>query len=144
MASTNEEKYRGASVEDLQLPEAISIIETQTVAEALELMALNEFSQAPVVSSKRRVKGLVTYAKLQADRSSGALTDLGEPVSKWMHRFANKGSQYQVITPATPLAELEHFFETHPAAFVTDEGGRFPLAVVTKEDLAQFLTKRGG
>ena len=38
------EKYRGASVEDLQLPAAVSIMETQSIAEARDIMIERDFS----------------------------------------------------------------------------------------------------
>ncbi|KAJ3288137.1 hypothetical protein HK104_008327 [Borealophlyctis nickersoniae] len=138
-----EQKFRGASVEDLQLGEAISIVENHPVGEAIELMVSRDFSQLPVINARRKIVGLISLGKLQAHINSGEIKNMSEPVSKWMYLFSRRG-KFELITPATPLADLESFFERHPAALVTDESGKFPLAVVTKYDLLKFLSKRGG
>jgi cystathionine beta-synthase len=79
-------KFRGASVEDLQLPEAVSIFETQTVGEAMDIMISRDFSQLPVISKKRKIIGLVSLDKIQRDLYSKKIT-LNDQVSNGMVRF---------------------------------------------------------
>ncbi|KAL2916316.1 hypothetical protein HK105_204072 [Polyrhizophydium stewartii] len=136
-------KYRGASVEDLQLPEALCIFETQPVSDAMDMMVSRDYSQLPVINAARKVVGLVSLGKLSADLDSGDLVDLSEPIAGRMYSFARNSEPYRIISPTTPLTDLEAFFERHPAAIVTDESAKFPLAVVTKLDLMRFLAKRG-
>ncbi|KAJ3336426.1 cystathionine beta-synthase [Kappamyces sp. JEL0680] len=127
---------RGAVIEDLQLPEATTIFATESVERARDVMQSRDFSQLPVVNSHRRVVGLISLDKA---------IELGpahqhDQVVRHMQGFA-KGTKYQVITLDTPLHELDPLFERTPAVFVTDENGKFPLAVVTKVDVLRFLAK---
>jgi hypothetical protein len=70
-----------------------------------------------------------------------------------MVRFQRKGRRYTVITMATPLEDLEAFFEGQMGgtegqgqkqefAVVTDEDRRFVLGVATKADLEEFVKRR--
>ncbi|RWA03773.1 hypothetical protein EKO27_g11332 [Xylaria grammica] len=67
-----------------------------------------------------------------------------------MVRFQRKGRRYTVITMATPLEDLEAFFEgvgdshgqKQDFAVVTDEDRRFVLGVATKADLEEFVKRR--
>ncbi|RKP11082.1 tryptophan synthase beta subunit-like PLP-dependent enzyme [Thamnocephalis sphaerospora] len=138
------EKYRGASVEDLQLPAAVTVRGSSSVADALDIMIEREFSQLPVIDTHRKMIGFVYDADLRASVDGNRAT-AGEPVERYMHRFhTGRGERrlYQVITPDTSLAELARFFEKHSAAFVTDADRRWCLAVVTKHDLIRFMTSR--
>ncbi|KAJ3048751.1 hypothetical protein HK097_010244 [Rhizophlyctis rosea] len=136
------QKFRGASVEDLQLGEAVSIFDSHPIGEAIELMVSRDYSQLPVINAKRKIIGLISLGRLQAHVNSGDLKNLAEPVAKWMYSFKTN-KKFELITPDTPLAQLDEFFDRHPAALVTDESGKFPLAVVTKYDLLKFCAKRG-
>ena len=138
--SEAERKYRGASVEDLQLPAAVCVYDSQPATDALETMMSRDFSQLPVVNSNRKVVGLIQLRALEGLSQS----DLQLPIRRWMHSFSRKKTTpYVVVTPATPLAELEQFFENHPAAIVTDSSAKFPLGIVTKLDLMRFVSRRG-
>eukprot|EP00842_Homolaphlyctis_polyrhiza_P002437 jgi/Hompol1/3194/HPOL_006399-RA len=75
-------KFRGASVEDLQLPEAVCIYATSSCSQAMETMIARDFSQLPVINPKRKIVGLVSLAKLTAEMNSGNLSNLDEPISK--------------------------------------------------------------
>ncbi|TPX50144.1 hypothetical protein SeMB42_g00154 [Synchytrium endobioticum] len=135
------EKYRGASVEDLQLPAAVSIMETQSIAEARDIMIQRDFSYMPVISSKRKMVGFVSLGSIEAHL---AARDINKSQSVSTVAFRTKREkEFKLITPSTPLVELDSFFVSHPAAFVTDEEGMFPLAVCTKFDLINFLSRRG-
>ncbi|KAJ3308982.1 hypothetical protein HDV04_000587 [Boothiomyces sp. JEL0838] len=130
-------KYRGACVEDLQLPEATSIFSNSTVKQALDTMSARDFSQLPVTNSKRRIIGLISTEILKTKNA-----DLNDLVSAHMYKFP-KTEDYVLVTPYTPLQDLEKLFDKHHALFVTDESAKFPLAVVTKVDVLRFLIKRG-
>lgn len=54
---------------------------------------------------------------------------------------------YKVITPDTPLEELDEFLETNEGkggafALVTDSARKFVLGVVTRDDLTKFSKRR--
>ena len=44
---------------------------------------------------------------------------------------------YLLITPSTKLSDLQDFFKNHYAGFVTDGNNRWPLAVITRDDLGK-------
>ncbi|KAJ2863173.1 hypothetical protein GGI22_002020 [Coemansia erecta] len=160
---TQIDQYRAASIEDLQLPAAVTVAENDSVGCAIELMAENEFSQVPVTGPNRRLVGYLTLAaaRMLAENGSAKLHD---PVKLFMLRFAGRPAataasaiaglspssssasslrkQYWLITPETPLSELARFFETHTVAFVTDASRKFCLGIATKQDLISFLARR--
>ncbi|KAG0263501.1 hypothetical protein DFQ27_001753 [Actinomortierella ambigua] len=142
------EKYRAASVEDLQLPAAVTIPPTATVGYAMDLMMTREFSQLPVIHpTNRKLMGYISQTTLTNLLEEGQAHD-DDQVSKWMYSFVKKQpglatpSKYVTITPLTPLAELAQFFEKHSFAVVTDEDRRWCLGVATKYDLMTFLNRR--
>lgn len=105
------ERYRAASVEDLQLPAAVTTSPKATLSHALDLMLDREFSHLPVISSKnRKLVGYISLAALKAHLEDGSAS-LNDPVDKWMFRFNRRqgsghGQKYEVITPDTPLSQL--------------------------------------
>ncbi|KAG0361622.1 hypothetical protein BG005_007769 [Podila minutissima] len=140
------EKYRAASVEELQLPAAVTVPPTSTVGYALDLMMTREFSQLPVLNpTNRKLMGYISLTALTNLLEDGRAkeTDL---VSQWMYSFLKKKggpkSTYETITPNTPLADLAKFFEKHSFAVVTDDDRRWCLGVATKYDLMTFLNRR--
>ncbi|KAF9318572.1 hypothetical protein BG003_011009 [Podila horticola] len=145
-AYNRHEKYRAASVEELQLPAAVTIPPTSTVGYALDLMMTREFSQLPVLNpTNRKLMGYISLTALTNLLEEGRAkeTDL---VSQWMYSFLKKKggpkSTYETITPNTPLADLAKFFEKHSFAVVTDDDRRWCLGVATKYDLMTFLNRR--
>jgi len=96
------------------------------------------FSVRAVLHNKKLV-GYVTLNDLRQVDGEGK--DI-KTVDRTMHHF-NKFEKLQVITPETPLTELDEFFERHPVAFVTDSEAKWCLGVVTKIDLVSYLEKRG-
>ncbi|KAJ2718611.1 hypothetical protein GGI07_005680 [Coemansia sp. Benny D115] len=140
-------QYRGASVEDLQLPAAVAVGEGDAMGRAIALMAENDFSQVPVTGSNRRLVGYLTLAAAQTLIDSGVAAATA-PVGQFMLRFAggdkkkSARNRYWPITPETPLSELARFFETHSVAFVTDASRKFCLGIATKQDLLAFLGRR--
>ncbi|KAG0238382.1 hypothetical protein BGW42_005615 [Actinomortierella wolfii] len=142
------EKYRAASVEDLQLPAAVTVPPTATVGYAMDLMMTREFSQLPVIHpTNRKLMGYISQTTLTNLLEEGQAHD-DDLVSKWMYSFVKKqpgastSSKYVTITPSTPLADLAQFFEKHSFAVITDEDRRWCLGVATKYDLMTFLNRR--
>ncbi|KAG9284086.1 hypothetical protein G9A89_022860 [Geosiphon pyriformis] len=131
------EKYRGASVEDLQLPAAVTILPNAKISQALDIMLSRDFSQIPVIDSHKKLLGYVSLSSLQAHLDA-VHAQPDDPVSDWMFSFGKgegRRAPYQIITPDTPLSELAKFFENHSFAVVTDSERKFCLGVVTKYDL---------
>ncbi|KAF7727999.1 hypothetical protein EC973_006764 [Apophysomyces ossiformis] len=138
------ERYRAASVEDLQLPAAVTIAPSAAVAYALDIMLEREFSQLPVIrTSNKKLVGYVSLAALQARLDQGTV-QLNDPVESCMFTFRKGASQqqYQTITPDTSLADLAKFFEHNSFAMVTDVQRKWCLGVATKYDLISFLHRR--
>ncbi|RKP35635.1 tryptophan synthase beta subunit-like PLP-dependent enzyme [Dimargaris cristalligena] len=139
-------KYRGASVEDLQLPAAVAIAPTDPLGQALDIMVEREYSQLPVVSAPhRKLVGYITLATLQSMLENQKV-ELHQPVKDAipLMRRPSIRPRYELITPSTPLNELAEFFEHHSVAFVTDSSRKFCLGVVTKFDLMKFISRRHG
>ena len=102
--------------------------------------------------SSRSLLGYLSIPHLQNLLKTGAVRD-SDPVSEAMIKFQRKGRRFRLITMETPLEELEGFFEgvgdggagaRQDFAVVTDVGRRFVLGVVTRDDLAEFVTRRPG
>ncbi|KAF9435740.1 hypothetical protein BGZ76_005603 [Entomortierella beljakovae] len=141
------EKFRAASVEDLQLPAAVTIPPTATVGYALDLMLTREFSQLPVLNpANRKLMGYISLTALTSLMEEGQAQESDE-VSKWMYSFQKKRkkgerSTYETISPNTLLSDLSKFFEKHSFAVVTDDDRRWCLGVATKYDLMTFMNRR--
>ncbi|KAJ1841574.1 hypothetical protein H4S02_000487 [Coemansia sp. RSA 2611] len=147
------QQYRAASIEDLQLPAAVTVSETDPMGVAISLMTEHDFSQVPVTSAGRRLVGYLTLSAAQTLVDNHVAT-VDQPVSNFMLRFDAQPSRpvapggtsirkrYWLITPETPLSELSRFFETNSVAFVTDASRKFCLGIATKQDLIGFLARR--
>lgn len=141
------EKYRAASVEELQLPAAVTVPPSATVGYALDLMLTREFSQLPVINpTNRKLMGYISLTTLTNLMEEGRAQE-SDLVSQWMFSFLKKGKRsgattYQTITPNTPLSDLSKFFEKHSFAVVTDDQRRWCLGIATKYDLMTFLNRR--
>ena len=84
------EKYRAASVEELQLPAAVTIPPTATVGYALDLMMTREFSQLPVLNpTNRKLMGYISLTALTTLLEEGQAQE-SDLVSKWMYSFLKK------------------------------------------------------
>lgn len=84
------EKYRAASVEELQLPAAVTIPPTSTVGYALDLMMTREFSQLPVLNpTNRKLMGYISLTALTSLLEEGQAQE-SDLVSKWMYSFLKK------------------------------------------------------
>ncbi|KAI1820361.1 hypothetical protein F4861DRAFT_543041 [Xylaria intraflava] len=143
-------RYRGATVQDLEPPAALSLNPSDPVSLALLSAFERDYTHLTIVDSKTRaLLGYITIPTLQARVDSGAVKP-DAPLSDAMVRFQRKGRRYTVITLATPLEDLEAFFEgvndshgqKQDFAVVTDEDRRFVLGVATKADLEEFVKRR--
>ncbi|PIL27595.1 hypothetical protein GSI_10746 [Ganoderma sinense ZZ0214-1] len=136
------DKYRGAVVEDLQLPPAFSLPSDEAISRAIEMAYERDFSHIPVLDRKRKLLGYIDVAALKSKWEAGE-ADPSDDVEKYMTRFKRTGTTYTVIAPSTPLAELEDFLSRNIFAIVTDWDRKFVLGVVTSQDLENFVSRRG-
>lgn len=130
--------YRGATVEDLDRPPALSITPDMLLKDAFEMSFEHSFSFLPVLNSHRRLLGYLTAEQLEKD---GAVKG-NEKVADHYYRFRGKKA-FEPITPNTPLEQLEDFFAKQNAfAVITDDDRRFVLGVATPEDLEKYINSR--
>ncbi|KAI0199087.1 hypothetical protein F4808DRAFT_219942 [Astrocystis sublimbata] len=143
-------RYRGATIQDLEPPAALSLNPTDPVSLALNAAFEREYTHLTVVDSETRgLQGYIAIPVLQAQLESGTVKP-EDPISAAMIKFQRKGRRYTVITLDTPLEELEAFFEgvedsqgqKQEFAVVTDADRRFVVGVATKEDLEEFVKRR--
>ncbi|KAL1311650.1 hypothetical protein AAFC00_001760 [Neodothiora populina] len=144
-------KYRGATVEDLDPPSAMSTSPTAPVSHALMTAFERDYTHLTVVSPETRaLLGYLSIPRLKELLTSGAI-DENDAVEKAMTRFQRKGRKYRVITMDTPLEDLEAFFEgsledgpteRQDFAVVTDAERKFVLGVSTRGDLEDFVKRR--
>ncbi|KAG1811766.1 uncharacterized protein BJ212DRAFT_488741 [Suillus subaureus] len=103
------DKYRGAVIEDLQLPPAFCLPSTESVSRAMESAYDRDFSHIPILNRDRRPLGYVDVAALKEKWEAGTASP-NDSISKYMTKFNRSASQYHtLITPLTPLAELAEF-----------------------------------
>ncbi|KAG7446803.1 uncharacterized protein BT62DRAFT_931369 [Guyanagaster necrorhizus] len=142
-SSTTDDKFRGAVVEDLQLPPAFALPSTEVISRAIELAYDRDFSHIPVLDRDRKPLGYLDVAKLKQQwEASKANPD--DRISQYMTKFKrNTTEPYTLITPATPLAELQAFLQDNIFALVTDYQRKFVLGIATSQDLENFVSRRG-
>jgi CBS domain-containing protein len=145
-------KYRGATVADLDLPPALSTSPDTSLDSALLSASSHDYSHLTVLSpTTRALRGYLPIPRLRTLLETRQLRP-SDPVSKAMVRFQrDRGRVYKVITMETELWELEGFFEgigdlgngeKQDFAVVTDAGRKFVLGVVTRGDLEEFVRRR--
>ncbi|KAI1185426.1 hypothetical protein F5B17DRAFT_407997 [Nemania serpens] len=143
-------RYRGATVQDLEPPAALSLNPDDPISLALLSAFERDYTHLTIVDpNTRALLGYIAIPALQAQLDAGAARP-EDPLSRAMVRFQRKGRRYTVITLATPLEDLEAFFEgvgdaqgqRQEFAVVTDEDRRFVLGVATKADLEEFVKRR--
>ncbi|OAA42944.1 hypothetical protein BBO_04859 [Beauveria brongniartii RCEF 3172] len=155
-------RYRGATVEDLDPPAALSLTPDDSVSDALLSAFERDYTHLTVVdATTRALLGYIAMPHLQAQLDAGSVQPQ-DPLSAAMTRFQRRGRAYRVITMQTPLEELEAFFRgddgaggcsseqngkkggqwAQEFAVVTDENRRFVLGVATVQDLEEFVKRR--
>ncbi|CAM1507219.1 Fc.00g068600.m01.CDS01 [Cosmosporella sp. VM-42] len=150
LASKWSSRYRGATVEDLDPPAALSLNPSDTISLALLSAFERDYTHLTIVSSDTRaLLGYISIPHLQSLLDSGKVKP-DDQLTSAMTRFQRKGRTYRVITMETPLEELEAFFRGGEAegpwrnefAVITDERRRFVLGVATVGDLEEFVKRR--
>ncbi|KAJ6786388.1 hypothetical protein PWT90_10026 [Aphanocladium album] len=149
-------RYRGATVEDLDPPAALSLNPSDAISLALLSAFERDYTHLTIVDGETRaLLGYIAIPHLQAQLDAGKVQPQ-DPLSAAMTRFQRKGRKYRVITMQTPLEELESFFRGDESAeretpggewaqefaVVTDENRRFVLGVATVQDLEEFVKRR--
>jgi len=141
-------KYRGATVEDLDPPSALSCHPSDPISHALISAFERDYTHLTVVSQDTRaLVGYLSIPRLRELLDEGKVNETDE-VAKAMIKFRRKGKVYKVITMETPLEELEDFFRggvdgsSQDFAVVTDASRRFVLGVATVQDLEEFARRR--
>ncbi|KAL2865799.1 putative cystathionine beta-synthase (beta-thionase) [Aspergillus lucknowensis] len=147
------DKYRGATVEDLDPPPALSVSPSTPISAALLAAFERDYTHLTVTSSAgRSLLGYLSIPRLKELLQAGAVKE-SDTVAAAMQRFNRKRGTYQVITMETPLEELQRFFESDKGpngeqrekkdfAVVTDASRKFVLGVATKADLEEFVKRR--
>jgi len=138
------DKYRGAVVEDLQLPPAFSLPGSELIAHAIELAYDRDFSHIPVLGKRRELLGYVEVATLKKKWEAGEVNPT-DKISSCMTKFKRspRTNPYTIISPDTTLADLESFLKDHIFALITDNERKFVLGVATSQDLETFVSRRG-
>jgi len=136
------EQWGGATVKDLNLPEAITVEGKTTLQATLDIMKKGGFDHIPIVDQHKKMVGLVTTSSLLSSIAKGK-AKVSDPVMKAMYSSNTKQS-FQEITPDTKLSDLQRFFEKNSAAFVTEKEGDVAVvkSVVTKVDLLHYLASK--
>ena len=142
-------KYRGATVEDLDPPPALSTTPTTPISHALMSALERDYTHLTVLSpDNRALLGYMSVPRLRQLLETRQVHD-SDLVEKAMVKFQrSKGKGYKVITLETKLEELEAFFEgtvggeKQEFAVVTDPSRRFVLGVATRADLEEFVKRR--
>ncbi|OJT01723.1 hypothetical protein TRAPUB_7779 [Trametes pubescens] len=102
-----------------------------------------DFSHIPVLDRNRKLLGYIDVAALKTKWEAGN-SNPDDKVSQYMTKFKRTiGTPYTIITPSTPLAELEGFLQLNLFAIVTDWDRKFVLGVATPQDLEKFVSRRG-
>jgi len=138
------EQYHGATIKDLNLPDAVTVNEKTTASECLEIMAKGGYDQVPIVDSNKGLLGLISVGSLLSKTKKGRVGP-SDPVTNAMSVFNTK-RPFQEITVDTKLADLQKFFEKNSYAVVTakESGATKPVVkkIVTKVDLLTYLMKQ--
>ncbi|KAK8203839.1 hypothetical protein IWZ01DRAFT_514110 [Phyllosticta capitalensis] len=143
------DKYRGATVEDLDPPSALSVSPRDPISHALMSAFERDYTHLTVVSPENRaLLGYLSIPRLRELLKEGKVKE-SYRVEQAMLRFRRtRANVYKVITMDTPLEELEAFFEGHNTgakqefAVITDASRRFVLGVATRSDLEEFVKRR--
>ncbi|OAA45548.1 hypothetical protein NOR_03337 [Metarhizium rileyi] len=143
-------RYRGATVQDLEPPAALSLNPSDAISLALMSAFEREYTHLTIIDSETRaLLGYISIPYLQSQLDSGKVKP-EDPLSSAMTHFQRRNRRYKVITLETPLEQLEEFFcggQTggpwkEEFAVVTDENRRFVLGVATAQDLEEFVKRR--
>ena len=110
--------FRGAVVEDLDLQPALTVNAQDSIEKVLVAAYEREFSQVPVLSNVT-AKKIIGYVDVDALLKEDNITARKPLVIDSTIRFKSRNT-FRVISPATPLEELEEFLQQNEFAI----GGR--------------------
>nr|OQO30559.1 hypothetical protein B0A51_01185 [Rachicladosporium sp. CCFEE 5018] len=141
-------KFRGANIEDLDPPPALSVHPQTPIHQALLTAFERDYTHLTVLHPETKsLLGYISVPSIKTQLASKAVSEV-DPVEKAMVSFKRKGRTYKLITMETPLEELQAFFEgagtgrKEEFAVVTDPARRFVLGVATRGDLEEFVKRR--
>ncbi|PHH72920.1 hypothetical protein CDD82_5734 [Ophiocordyceps australis] len=144
-------RYRGATVQDLDPPAALSLNPYDKVSLALVSAFERDYTHLTVVDrDTRALLGYISIPRLQSLLDAGRIKP-DDALRSAMTRFRRDArNPYRIITLQTPLEQLEDFFRAGVPdgpwrqlfAVVTDENRRFVLGVATVQDLEEFVKRR--
>ncbi|CAN3371425.1 hypothetical protein DIURU_005103 [Diutina rugosa] len=155
--------YRGATIEDLDIKPAISVNPQTTILQALETAYEGEFTFLPVIhEANKKLLGVLNVDEVEPKKG-----ELVKNHMMWFSQAAKRAYEqqqqpqaktprntkiitpqpssktYTVLTPGTPLEELDAFFaQGNPFAIITEAGGKFVYGVATLEDLQLYEKSR--
>ncbi|KAK3383334.1 hypothetical protein B0T24DRAFT_673217 [Lasiosphaeria ovina] len=143
-------RYRGATVEDLDPPPALSLTPSDSVSVALMSAFERDYTHLTVVDgATRALLGYIAIPQLQAQLEAGRVRPDDEVGTAMLRFRRTRANKYRVITMDTPLEELEAFFagtatdgQRQDFAVITDDRRRFVLGVATAADLEEFVKRR--
>ncbi|RLV90161.1 hypothetical protein JA1_004768 [Spathaspora sp. JA1] len=160
--------YRGATIEDLNIPPAVSINPSTSLGIAVAIAYENEFTYLPVIHEiNKRLLGVINVEQLKRDQEKLSRSFLKPIVKNYMLWFnqntkrkyeidevkqtqtpprstilkpkTGNGQKYHVLTPDSPLEELADFFNSGIYfAIITNGDGTFVYGVATPEDLQKY------
>ena len=108
----------------------ISVKPNDRTSKAVTIMQLNDFSQLPVMTNERSVKGVVSW------KSITARTSLGRP-SEFVRQCMDTE---RVIDISTPLLDAVEVIQRHDYVLVKDSTNRI-TGIVTASDIAQQFSQ---
>lgn len=142
--------FNGATVENLHLKPVVSVKESASIAEVIEILKKNAFDQLPVLAEDGKLRGLVTLSQLLRKLSNGSTKDdsiksiyfdFGKlnnfnEVSSYNDNKSGK-KKFVQFNKEAKLADLNKFFEKNSSAVITE--GLTPVHIVTKIDLLNYF-----
>ncbi|RCK67489.1 hypothetical protein Cantr_02847 [Candida viswanathii] len=164
--------YRGATVEDLNMAQAISINPSTSLYDALAVGYEYDFTFLPVIDEEtKRLLGVINVEDMRNAENQVKNSFLAPVVRNymvWFNQTAKKkyesrmrqgatstqtsktskilkprGKRYEVLTPYSPLEQLAKFFnQGNYFAIITGGDGDFVYGVVTPEDLKKYEQAR--
>lgn len=164
--------YRGAIIEDLNIPQAISVNPSTSLYDAVAVGYENEFTHLPVIHEEtKRLLGVINVEDIKNNENkikNSFLSPIVKHYMLWFNTTARKnyedrmkhgaatsktsttsqilkprGKKYDILTPYTPLEKLAKFFsQGNYFAVITGADGDFVYGVATPEDLKKYEKSR--
>lgn len=107
--------YRGAVVEDLDLQPALTVYASDPIDKVLVAAYEREFSQVPVLNNEQ-AKKIIGYINADTLLKQKSVSTNKTSVIDWTIRFKSRTNDFIVISPTTPLEELDVFLQSNEFA----------------------------